>query len=161
MNNEYHRNEIAIKNLATNLISHIFSNGALNLDKCIEISNALQNWGHIIDQKGSEKPIEANAHLPSIDQLKRELSLPSRGMARIFHLLMVNAGHWINMNEVALKLNLSPKSIRVLISVMRKHLRSIDLVDIVQTEYRAGYSISHKSVDEILLRLNSTEEASV
>jgi DNA-binding winged helix-turn-helix (wHTH) protein len=59
------------------------------------------------------------------------------------------------MNDIAVNLGLSPRSVRVLISVLRKHLRIIGLEDVINTEYRVGYSVNHQGVVRVVEKVAS------
>ena len=147
--------EYALKNLASNLLHQIFRDGSFDVLKCIEIANMLKNWEVVKPRPVVYEEYQENSNIPPVDILKHYLDLPSRGIARVLHLLMNNAGRWHNMNDIAVNLGLSPRSVRVLISVLRKHLRIIGLEDVINTEYRVGYSVNHQGVVRVVEKVAS------
>lgn len=150
--------EYALKNLASNLLHQIFHDGSFDVPKCIEITNMLKNWEVVKPKPVAYQEYQENSSVPPVDILKHYLDLPSRGIARVLHLLMSNAGRWHNMNDIAVNLGLSPRSVRVLISVLRKQLRLIGLEDVINTEYRVGYSVNHQGVVRVVEKVTSLKD---
>lgn len=150
--------EHAINKLTSTIMKKVFRNGELDIKSCISIADHI----HKLDIGNENEPSQSRHMKFRIDNkfenFRVMLKLSDRSSYLILDYLMQNPGSWHSIEDISYNISFSSGSIRVFICNLRKSLREVGFVDVIDTRYGVGYSISEANVQRIAAHVASTSE---